>query len=297
MEALAHTNAVCTLDTTSDVFTIDVEDWFHIMEVEGTPDLRAWDTLPSRLEKNLLTLLDMLDAQQVKSTCFCLGWVARQFPHLLREAAERGHEIASHGFGHQLVHGLTAEKFREDIRTAKCAIEDATGQAVLGYRAPGFSITPKTPWAFDEILEAGYLYDSSVFPAPHGHGGFRDASKHPYLIQTAFGQLIEFPVSVANTPLGPQCFFGGGYLRLVPMWLILAMVRKVRSEGRGVVWYIHPREIDPHHPRLRMSRKRQFKSYVNLHGTADKLKKILQSGSFMTFREAVSRLPKMETAG
>jgi polysaccharide deacetylase family protein (PEP-CTERM system associated) len=290
MGAQFNRTASCALAKQPDVFTIDVEDWFHIMEVTGTPDLTAWDSLPTHIERNFRTLLELLAAYNVKATCFVLGWVARRFPRLLREAAELGHDIASHGYDHRVVSGLSPAQFREDIRTAKAAIEDAIGGPVHGYRAPGFSITWHTPWAFDEIIEAGYIFDSSVFPAAHGHGGMPEAPRHPYVIRSPAGRLIEFPLSIADTPFGPRCFSGGGYLRLIPLWLVLALAKRVRSNGRGVIWYIHPREIDPGHPRLRMSLQRQFRSYVNLRGTAEKLKAILRDGNFATFSELASRL-------
>jgi polysaccharide deacetylase family protein (PEP-CTERM system associated) len=289
-----HITAACSSGTTPDIFTVDVEDWFHILEVTGTPDLAGWDSLPSRVERNFRVLLDLFAEVDVKATCFALGWVAKRFPGLLREAAERGHDIASHGFGHQIVRSLSQAQFREDICTAKATIEDATGRPVRGYRAPGFSITRDTPWAFDEIIQAGYIFDSSVFSAPHGHGGMPGAPRHPYVVRSATGSLIEFPVSIADTPFGPQCFFGGGYLRLVPLWLIQAMAKRVRNDGRGVIWYIHPREIDPDHPRLKMSLKRRFRSYVNLRGTAGKLKAILRTGNFVTCSELALRLSKAE---
>ena len=273
-----------------DVFTIDVEDWFHILETKGTPDLPAWDALPSRVEKNLRALLELLDACNVKATLFTLGWVAQHFPRLMREAADRGHEVASHGYAHQVVHGLSAAQFRDDIRRAKAALEDATGRPVRGYRAPGFSITRETPWAFDEIVAAGYSFDSSVFPAPHGHGGMPDVSRHPWVVRSASGPLVEFPISVAATPLGPQCFFGGGYLRLFPLGLVMRMAEQVRKDGRSVIWYIHPREIDPDHPRLHMPLRRRFRSYVNLRGTPAKLKAILASGNFATMGELADRI-------
>jgi polysaccharide deacetylase family protein (PEP-CTERM system associated) len=281
------TTAACPFGTTPDVFTIDVEDWFHILEVTGTPALTAWDSLPTRLEPNFRALLDLLAAYNVRATCFTLGWVANRFSRLLREAADLGHEIASHGYSHQLVSELSRLQFREDIRTAKAAIEDATGRPVCGYRAPGFSITRDMHWAFDEIIEAGYIFDSSIFPAHHGHGGISGAPR----------SLIEFPISVVDTPIGPQCCFGGGYLRLLPLWLVLAMARRVRNDERGVVWYIHPREIDPNHPRLQMSLKRRFKSYVNLRGTTGKLKAILRTGDFVTFSELTSRLSEAKLTG
>jgi polysaccharide deacetylase family protein (PEP-CTERM system associated) len=280
----------------SDVFTIDVEDWFHIMEVTGTPELASWDALPTRIEANFRILLELLDQCHVKATCFVLGWVATRFPQLLREAAELGHDIASHGYSHQIVHGLSPKQFREDIRSAKAAIEDATGRSAKGYRAPGFSITTDTPWAFDEIIQAGYIYDSSVFPATHGHGGMPGAPRHPYFVRSDAGRLIEFPVSICDTPFGPQCFSGGGYLRLIPLWLVMAMAHKVRNDGRGVVWYIHPREIDPEHPRLQMSLKRRFRSYVNLRSTVGKLRAILLGGNFTTFDQLALRLSEKMTA-
>jgi len=297
MENPLPITTACTSGATPDIFTVDVEDWFHILEVTGTPDLAGWDSLPPRLERNFRVLLDLLAEADVKATCFALGWVAKRFPGLLREAVDRGHDVASHGFGHQIVRSLSQAQFREDIRTAKAAIEDATGRPVRGYRAPGFSITRDTPWAFDEIIQAGYIFDSSVFSAPHGHGGMPGAPRHPYVIRSATGTLIEFPISIADTPFGPQCFFGGGYLRLIPLWLIQAMAKRVRNDGRGVIWYIHPREIDPDHPRLKMSLKRRFRSYVNLRGTAGKLKAILRTGNFVTCSELALRLSKAELLG
>jgi len=285
MDAAFHFSTPDTLGNAPDVFTIDVEDWFHILEVTGTPDLASWDSHPSRLEANFRVLLELLATRNVHATCFVLGWVAKRFPHLLREAAELGHEIASHGFGHRIVHRISPKEFRNDIRSAKATLEDAIGATIFGFRAPGFSITRATPWAFDEIIEAGYSYDSSVFPDNHGHGGLPGAPRHPYIIHSASGNLIEFPVTVADTPLGQRCCFGGGYLRVTPLWLVLAMAQRVRHDGRGVVWYIHPREIDPNHPRLKMSLKRRLKTYVNLRSTAGKLKAILRDQHFATFKE------------
>jgi polysaccharide deacetylase family protein (PEP-CTERM system associated) len=280
--------------STKDVFTIDVEDWFHILEVPGTPALGAWETLPTRIESNFRALLELLSSHDVHATCFVLGWVAKRFPKLLREAAGLGHDVASHGFAHQTVSNLTPAQFRRDIRDAKAAIEDAIGASVHGYRAPGFSITRKTFWAFEEIVQAGYTFDSSVFPSSHGHGGIPGAPRVPHIIPTACGPLREFPITIADTPVGARCFFGGGYLRMFPLKLILAAARQVRREGRNVIWYIHPREIDPDQPRLRMNLSRHFKSYVNLRGTTRKLNAILCSGGFATLREMAIQTPQAE---
>lgn len=273
-----------------DAFTIDVEDWFHILEVFGAPNFSEWDGLPTRLESNFEALLDLLASHGVKGTCFTLGWVARRFPAVVRRAAEQGHEIASHGYGHEVLHNLTPQRFFEDLRAAKSAIEDATGLPVKGYRAPGFSVSKRTPWAFDKIVEAGHTFDSSVFPGVHGHGGISDAPCHPFMIPTRHGDLIEFPVSVVKTPLGPICFFGGGYLRFFPYFLVRRMARQVRKSGRGVVWYIHPREIDPNHPRVRMPMGRQFRSYVNLRGTPRKIERVLESSQFCPLGELAAQL-------
>jgi polysaccharide deacetylase family protein (PEP-CTERM system associated) len=266
---------------------VDVEDWFHIMEVEGTPDLDEWERLPSRVEGNFIELLEILATAEVRATCFTLGWIAERFPGLLREAAGQGHEIASHGYSHQPIRLLSRAQFREDIRRAKAAIEDAIGRPVTGYRAPGFSVTRQTAWAFGEIARAGHAYDSSVFPGRHGHGGIPDAPLHPHVIHTEHGELIEFPNTMIGTPFGSMTFFGGGYLRLFPMPLVSAMARRVRNSGRGVMWYIHPREIDPVHPRVAMSAVRRFKSYVGLKRVRAKLGHVLCAGNFATLDELV----------
>ncbi|MET0771932.1 MAG: XrtA system polysaccharide deacetylase [Candidatus Limnocylindrales bacterium] len=264
------------------VITIDVEDWFHILDIPSAPQIDVWPTLPSRVERNLNVLLDDLDRHHVFATCFFLGWVAERFPHLVREAAGRGHEIASHGYAHQLVYDAGRRGFREDIRRSKSIIEGLTGRAVLGYRAPGFSFVPATPWVFDELHDAGFTYDSSVFPASRGHGGMRTADVRPWRVTVAAGEVVELPISVVSVLGRRVCLFGGGYLRLFPSWVIRWGARRLGAEDRPVVFYVHPREIDPDHPRLPMGRMRAFKSYVNLGTTRDKLEAILSSVPLMT---------------
>jgi polysaccharide deacetylase family protein (PEP-CTERM system associated) len=239
------------------------------------------------VEKNFTRLLDLFDDRNVKVTCFFLGWIGQQFPHLVREAATRGHEVASHGFAHRLVFQQTREEFLNDVRRARLLLEDVASTKVIGYRAPGFSTTEDTPWFFDALIEAGYEYDSSVFPASRGHGGIRTARRDPHRV----GQddsLVEMPITVADLLGKPMCFFGGGYLRLFPYWLIQRQAMKVLSEGRPVVFYIHPREIDPDHPRIPMSRKRQFKSYVNLESTEKKIRRILSDFPVTTFQQTIN---------
>jgi polysaccharide deacetylase family protein (PEP-CTERM system associated) len=273
------------------IFSVDVEDWFHILDDPSVPTIDQWAGLPSHVENNFSKLLDIFSEPNAQVTCFFLGWVAERFPHLVKEAAKRGHEVASHGYGHRLVYEQSRDEFYEDVRGARLLLEDICGIEVVGYRAPGFSTTDDTPWFFDVLAEAGYQYDSSVFPAPRGHGGMPRGQREPHRVGEA--QLLEVPITVADLMGKPMCFFGGGYLRLFPYWLIRRMALQVLSEGRPVVFYIHPREIDPAHPRLPMSRTRRFKSYVNLDTTEAKLRRILQDFPVTTFKNILSNYPQM----
>ena len=268
---------------TADGFlTVDVEDWFHILDVGG-PQIEDWDSLPSRVEQNFMRLLDLFSEKKATTTCFFLGWVAKRFPHLVKEAVRRGHEIASHGYAHRLTNELTREQFYDDVLRARLVLEETAGTAVNGYRAPGFSMAE---WIFDTLAEAGYRYDSSIFPASHGHGGRPNAPREFHAIPCRNGQvLFEFPITVASVLGKPMCVSGGGYLRLFPYWFIRRKSREAVDEGNPVVFYIHPREIDPGHPRLPMNAYRQFKSYVNIAATESKLSRILDDFRVTTFQQ------------
>jgi polysaccharide deacetylase family protein (PEP-CTERM system associated) len=265
------------------IFSIDVEDWYHILDVPSAPPLSQWDGLPARVESNFLRMLDILAESGSRASCFFIGHVARRFPHLVREAKARGHEIASHSFAHRLIYTMTPAEFLEDARTSRTLLEDLSGGPVLGFRASGFSVTEQTPWFFEKLAEAGYAYDSSTFPASRGHGGLKGARVEPHARATAAGELVEFPVTVADVLGKRLCFFGGGYLRLFPYALIKQMSKRVLAEGRPVIFYVHPREIDPGHPRLAMSASRRFKTYVNLTTTEDKMRRILADFPVTTF--------------
>ena len=270
------------------IFSIDVEDWFHILDAPAAPDISEWNRQPSCVERNFIKLLDLLGEQNVQATCFFLGYVAERFPHLVREASERGHEVASHGYGHQLIYTMTPQAFFEDTKKSKTILENITGKPVLGYRAPGFSVTEASPWFYDKLLEAGYRYDSSVFPAPRQHGGLDSQQYSPYLTREG---IMEFPITITKLMGKPFCFSGGGYLRLCPYALVRRLGRKVLAEGRPVVFYIHPREIDPRHPRLRLGFRRSFKSYVNLRTTEPKLRKIFGEFEVTTFSRFIAENP------
>jgi polysaccharide deacetylase family protein (PEP-CTERM system associated) len=238
-------------------------------------------------------LLDVFDEHGVRVTCFVLGWVAERFPHLVKDAVSRGHEIASHGYGHRLVYECTEREFRDDIAKAKEILEQVSGRSVIGYRSPGFSCTEEVPWFFEALAETGHRYDSSVFPAPRGHGGIATSQLGPHTIAVNGARLIEFPISVAQVLGRRLCLFGGGYLRLFPYGLIRRMARQVLGEGRPVVFYIHPREIDPDHPRLPMPAARRFKSYVNLRTTEPKVRRILHDFRITTFRQFIADTPAL----
>ncbi len=274
------------------IFSVDVEDWFHILDVPSVPAISEWSRLPSHVEKNFCKLLDIFSQHNVQVTCFFLGWIGERFPHLVKEAAARGHEIASHGYSHRLVYQQQRDEFYDDVRRARLLLEDIAAGPVIGYRAPGFSTTEQTPWFFDALSEAGYRYDSSVFPAPRSHGGMRGARRDPYRVGNGDG-IVELPISVADVMGKPMCFFGGGYLRLFPYWLIRKMAQQVLADGRPVVFYIHPREIDPAHPRLPMSRSRTFKTYVNLESTEGKVNRVLQDFPVTTFQNAINNYPEL----
>jgi polysaccharide deacetylase family protein (PEP-CTERM system associated) len=274
------------------IMSVDVEDWFHILEAAAAPDISQWDSLPPCVERNFRKLLDLFSEKNVRVTCFFLGYVAERYPHLVKEALTRGHEIASHGYAHRLIYTMTPQAFFDDARKSKDLLENISGQVVRGYRAPGFSVTADTPWFFEKLVEAGYKYDSSVFPAPRQHGGLNTNKYAPHMISD---RLMEFPITVADV-LGKRfCFFGGGYLRLFPYPVVRQMCRKVLGENRPVIFYIHPREIDPDHPRLSLGLARTFKSYVNLKTTETKLRNILDEFQVTPFAEFIAENPSFFT--
>lgn len=270
------------------VFSVDVEDWFHILDIESAPAITEWAALPSRVEKNFMKLLDLFSEAGCTVTCFFLGWVGERFPHLVQEAHRRGHEIASHGYAHRLVFEFGRGEFLRDAVVSRKILEDLTGEPVIGYRAAGFSITESTRWFADELIEAGYLYDSSVFPAPRQHGGLKDGHYTPYFIGEPSKGLVEFPMTVGRM-LGLRfCFSGGGYLRLFPLAFVRRMAKRVLADGRPIIFYVHPREIDPSHPRLPMPPLRRFKSYVNLQTTESKIRKLLDEFEVTSFRNFIA---------
>lgn len=271
-------------------FTCELEDWFHILDSKVTPRMEEWPGPPLRAEKSVQRLLQLLEQYDVRATFFCLGWMAERVPELVRQCQQAGHEIASHGYGHVLAHKVGPRAFLEDIRRSKKILEDITGQEVIGFRSPGFSVRADNQWVFDVVFEAGYTYDASVFPAHHGHGGLRHANPHPHTIQTREGLLVEIPVSTVKLLGRRMCFFGGGYLRISPLALIRWGVGRLQHKGQPLIVYVHPREIDPNHPRLPLRRVRRFKSYVNLQSTMPKLKWLCENCTFTTMANVAAQV-------
>ena len=226
--------------------TIDVEDYFHVSVFEKTVDRSRWDSLESRVRANTARLLDLFDEHGVRGTFFVLGWVAERYPELVRTIAERGHELASHGYAHRLVYDQTPEAFREDIRRAKDLIESAAAQPVRGYRAPSFSVTARSMWALDVLLEEGYTYDASIFPIRHDRYGIPDAPRWPHTIERGRGRIFEVPGSTVRIGSTNLPVAGGGYFRILPYaWTRWGIARVNAAERQPAIFYLHPWEIDP----------------------------------------------------
>ncbi|MFC1783287.1 XrtA system polysaccharide deacetylase [Planctomycetota bacterium] len=276
----------------NNILSIDVEDWFHILDSPSAPDIDQWSKLPLRVEHGMEQILLILGDTGTKATFFWLGWMAERFPKLLRMCHEAGHEIANHGYGHVLAYKVGHNKFKLDVIRGKEILEDLIGEPVRGFRAPGFGITDKTPWAFDVIKEAGNDYDSSIFPASRGHGGINNSPIGPYFIMTQNGMLPEIPMSVVEMFGRRFSMFGGGYLRLATRRMIRWGIDRLLKDQQPLIVYVHPREIDPDHPRLPLSPIRRFRSYVNLKSTFPKLQWLCENYSFCTMHKMVEDFVK-----
>lgn len=263
--------------------TIDVEEHFHVSVFDGIIPRSEWVRMESRVVANTERLLEIFAEHQVTATFFVLGLVAERHPQLVRRLAANGHEIASHGYGHRLVYDQTPAAFREDVRTAKLLLEDASGMQVQGYRAPSYSITPKSLWALDVLIEEGYTYDSSIFPIRHDRYGIPVSPRHPYALDRAAGRIIEVPAS--TTRMGPLNLpvAGGGYFRILPYgWTRWGVARVNQEERRPTIFYLHPWEIDPEQPRLKAGLLSRFRHYRNLADTERRLRLLLKDFTWGT---------------
>ena len=255
--------------------TIDIEDWFHILDLDNGYRLEDYDKLESRVEKNTETLLKILRDYNIKGTFFVVGWVAERYHNLVRGIYKQGHEIASHGYAHALCYDMSPEEFRGDAQRSIEILEGIIGEKVLGFRVAGTSIRRENLWALDILIDSGITYDSTIYPGIRGHGGLPDAPRFPYYQSTPRGrEILEIPASCFSLLGNNVGFAGGGYLRLFPYWLIKRGINEYNRQGHPVTVYIHPREIDPNHPRIEMPLYRRFKCYVNLHTTENKLRSL-----------------------
>lgn len=275
-------------------FTVDVEDYFHVTAFAQNVSREDWQNLPSRVEYNTQAVMDLLDEHGVHGTFFVLGWVAERYPSLVRDIQRRGHEIASHGYSHQLIYKQSPELFREETLRSKSLLEDLIGSGVKGYRAASYSITERSLWALDILAELGFEYDSSVFPVRHDNYGMPDAPLEIHSISTSKGDLVEFPLSVLplgrfNLPIA-----GGGYFRLFPYRFSAYAYRRINDSGLPMIFYIHPWEIDPDQPRIKTSLKSRFRHYNNLNRCKARLDHLLRDFRFTTVADILrDRLPHL----
>lgn len=275
--------------------TIDLEDYFHVGAYAGRVRLEDWDTYPSRVAQNTDRLLELLDQHACRATFFVLGWVAEKKPEVVARVAAAGHEIACHSLLHRRVFDLTPQEFREDTRRAKAVIEDASGKLVVGYRAPSFSITKRSVWALDILVEEGFQYDSSIFPVEHPSYGIPTAPRTPFWIGTPSGRILEFPmptlaIGSTRSPIG-----GGAYLRLLPYRYTRWSIRYLnRQENSPVCAYLHPWELDPQQPRMGGNLSARARHYFGLRGTESKLKKLLRDFEFCPLGSLINELNPVE---
>jgi polysaccharide deacetylase family protein (PEP-CTERM system associated) len=277
--------------------TVDVEDYFHVSAFQDSVPRARWDGLESRVVRNTQRLLDLFQRQNVRATFFVLGWVAERHPSLVRHIADAGHEVASHGYGHRLIYEQSQTEFREDLRKSRALIASAAGVSVSGYRAPSFSITPRSLWALDIIREEGFIYDASIFPIRHDRYGLPSSPRHFHTLQRAAGTLWECPGSTVrlggvNLPVG-----GGGYFRLLPYAWTKWGISRLNKEAQAAVFYLHPWEIDPGQPRLPGSRLSQYRHYTNLDQTESRLNRLLTDFRFAPLGDLLGLSPSHAWTG
>ena len=270
----AHALRPATAARITNALTIDVEDYFQVSAFAPHIARAEWESRECRVEGNVHTILDMLDAHATQATFFTLGWIAERYPALVREIVARGHELASHGHGHQRASDLTPAEFNDDVVRAKRILEDLCGTEVLGYRAPSFSIGTGNLWAFDVLAKAGYRYSSSVYPIRHDHYGMPDAPRFAHRVSA---DLIEIPITTLRVLNRNLPSSGGGYFRLYPYALSRWMLRQVnREDGQAAIFYFHPWEIDVDQPRIPgIGAKTRFRHYVNIARMRSRLEQLL----------------------
>lgn len=269
------------------ILTFDIEEWFHILDNDSTKTENEWSKYETRIQKNTDRILEILETTSSSATLFCLGWIAEKYPSVIRKISEK-YEIGSHTTMHQLVYEQNPIIFKNDVERSIKTLQDITGKSINYFRAPGFSITEDTKWAFEILVELGITIDSSIFPASRAHGGFPSyTAPVPSIIEYNGFKLKELPINYKSI-FGKQIIYsGGGYFRLFPYW----MINKWSRESVYIMSYLHPRDFDYEQPVIKeLSLSRKFKSYVGLRGAEVKLKKWLNDFEFIDIRTANSRI-------
>ncbi|MBK9315635.1 MAG: DUF3473 domain-containing protein [Acidobacteria bacterium] len=272
--------------------TVDVEDYYQVESFTDVVPREKWAGWAPRIDRNTDKILSLFDERGVYGTFFILGWVAERNPQIVRRIADAGHEIACHSYGHHLIQNQTQAEFRADLIRAKRLIEDQSGQRVIGYRAPTYSITPRTLWALDILIEEGFQYDSSIFPIYHDRYGMPGAERFPHLIRTVSGEIVEFPPSTLrlagqNIPLA-----GGGYFRIMPYRFFSWGVRRInRTEQQSAIFMVHAWEVDEDQPRISGTWLNVWRHRNNLSRTLPRLQRLLSDFNFAPMRDLL-RHPK-----
>lgn len=284
-------------DTTriANALTIDVEDYFQVAALAEAVRRDDWHSMEYRVEANTQRLLTLLDRHDTRATFFTLGWVAEKSPQLVRDIQKAGHEVASHGYSHQLIYNQTPEVFREETRRSKQILEDITGEPITGYRAASYSITNQSRWALDILAEEGFVWDSSIFPVHHDRYGMPGTPRWPHRLTTDKGhELAEFPLSTLKFPGYTLPIAGGGYFRLFPYWFSRWGLGSINRQGQPFVFYLHPWEVDPDQPRLDVKWFSRFRHYNNLDVCEHRLDQLLGHFRFTTMGDVLRNLQLLE---
>jgi polysaccharide deacetylase family protein (PEP-CTERM system associated) len=286
------------MESLTNALSVDVEDYFQVSAFERNIERSSWDNLEHRVESNTSRILKIFDEHDAKATFFVLGWIAERYPAIVKSILAGGHEIASHGYGHQRVSDLSREEFRNDVVRAKAILEDIGGRAVRGYRAPSYSISQKNKWALDILADTGHEYSSSIYPIHHDHYGFPGAPRFAFRDLTS--GLVEIPITTVKLLSDIRPAGGGGFFRFYPYALSKWLIRRVNGhDEQSAVFYFHPWEIDPEQPRIpSISVKSRFRHYLNLSKTEGRLRRLLADFSWApmekVFMAAGKDLPEIE---
>lgn len=266
------------------ILTFDIEEWFHILDIDDLEAQERWDQFEVRIFNNTYRILELLDRHSLKATFFILGWAAKRYPELVRAISEQGHQIGTHSMDHALIYKTTPKLFRQDLKESMAILEDIIGEKVKAYRAPGFSMTRETFWAFDILAEEGIEVDSSIFPASRGHGGIKDfAFDRPFRIDAGGHLIKEFPLNIIKLAKLRIPFSGGGYFRILPFPAIQFFSRI----SDYLITYFHPRDFDPEQPVLEeLPLVRRWKSYTGLKGSLKRFSRYVEKYDFIDIASA-----------